>query len=96
VTPDLTRFEALVAGYLGATREILTPLEIDCLPFSARLMTLECGIRFLTDHLNGDLYFRTQRPGQNLDRCRTQFHLVAEMEKQFCRLLHIVEKHRYA
>ena len=96
VTLDLIRFEALVAGYLDAAREILTPLEIDCLPFSARLMTLECGIRFLTDHLNGDLYFRTHRPGQNLDRCRTQFQLVTEMEKHFCHLLHIVEKQRYA
>jgi hypothetical protein len=96
VALDPTRFEALVVGYLGATREILTPLEIDCLPFSAKLMTLECGIRFLTDYLNGDVYFRTHRPGQNLDRCRTQFQLVTEMEKRFCHLLHLVEKHRYS
>jgi len=93
---DLDRFEHLVAGYLDSTRELLTPTEIDCLAFSAKLMTLECGIRFLTDHLNGDLYFRTHRPGQNLDRCRTQFRLVAQMEKRFYDLHHIVEKHRLA
>jgi hypothetical protein len=52
-------------------------------PWGARLMTLECGIRFLTDYLEGDVYFKTHRPGQNLDRCRTQFKLVAEMEAQW-------------
>ena len=46
-------------------------------------MTLECGIRFLTDYLEGDTYFRIQRPGQNLDRCRTQFKLVSDMEKNW-------------
>ena len=48
-------------------------------------MTLECGIRFLTDYLEGDTYFRIQRPGQNLDRCRTQFKLVSDMEKNWSR-----------
>jgi hypothetical protein len=94
VTFDLDRFEWLVAGYLGVTGELLTPLEIDYLPLSAKLMTLECGIRFLTDHLNGDVYFRTHRSNHNLDRCRTQFQLVAQMEQHFHQLHHIVEKHR--
>jgi Ser/Thr protein kinase RdoA (MazF antagonist) len=96
VALDLDRFEQLVAGYLAAVQEFITPLEVDCLAFSAKLMTLECGIRFLTDYLNGDVYFRTDRPGQNLDRCRTQFKLVGEMEAHFRHLVHLVEKHRPA
>ena len=50
--------------------------------FSAKMMTLECGMRFLADHLSGDVYFKTHRPGQNLDRARTQFKMVAEMEEK--------------
>lgn len=49
-------------------------------PIGARMMTLECGLRFLTDYLEGDVYFRTSRPGHNLDRCRCQFAQVADME----------------
>jgi hypothetical protein len=94
VVLDLDRFEQLAAGYLTATRSLLTPVEIDCMPLSAKLMTLECGIRFLTDHLNGDIYFRILRPNQNLDRCRTQFRLVAQMEERFHQLRCLVKKHR--
>jgi hypothetical protein len=94
VVLDLDRFEQLAAGYLTATRSLLTPVEIDCMPLSAKLMTLECGIRFLTDHLNGDVYFRILRPNQNLDRCRTQFRLVAQMEERFHQLRCLVKKHR--
>jgi hypothetical protein len=75
-------FEYFTRGYLEAIGGILTDEEIEQLPFSAVLMTLECGIRFLTDHLQGDQYFKIQRRDQNLDRCRTQFKLVAEMEAQ--------------
>jgi Ser/Thr protein kinase RdoA (MazF antagonist) len=75
-------FDRLAAGYLDASREFLTSREKQLLAFSARLMTLECGMRFLTDHLNGDVYFRIHREGHNLDRCRTQFKMVAEMERQ--------------
>jgi hypothetical protein len=58
----------------------LTDAEIELLPVGAMMMTLECGIRFLTDYIEGDTYFRISRPSHNLDRCRTQFALVADME----------------
>ena len=54
------------------------------------MLTLECGIRFLTDHLNGDTYFKIHREGHNLDRCRTQFKLVYEMEKNLDKLKEII------
>lgn len=57
-------------------------------------MTLECGIRFLTDYLDGDHYFRIHREGQNLDRCRTQFKLVADMEDQWEAMKAVVDKCR--
>ncbi|HUM60390.1 MAG TPA: hypothetical protein PLA31_02955, partial [Clostridia bacterium] len=60
-----------------------TDAEIHALPEGAWAMTLECGVRFLTDYLQGDVYFRTHRPGHNLDRCRTQFKLVADMEARW-------------
>ncbi len=77
---DLGLFDRLTAGYLGSTGGFLVPAEIELLAFSARLMTFECGMRFLTDHLEGDTYFRIHRPGHNLDRCRTQFKMAARME----------------
>lgn len=77
---DLDTYEKYAQGYLAATRDALTPAELEYLAFSARLMTLECGMRFLADHLEGDIYFRTHRENHNLDRCRTQFKLVQEME----------------
>ena len=61
------------------------------LPQGSRLMTLECGIRFLTDYLSGDTYFTTAREKHNLDRCRTQFGLVADMEKKWGEMERIVE-----
>jgi len=79
---DLRLFERLAAGYLDAARDFLIPAETDLLAFSARLLTLECGIRFLTDHLKGDVYFKIHRKDHNLDRARTQFKMVAEMERQ--------------
>jgi hypothetical protein len=57
-------------------------------------MTFECGMRFLTDHLNGDIYFKVHRENHNLDRCRTQFKLVQDMEAQYEQMLRIVEKYR--
>ena len=79
---DIAMFDRLAAGYLDATRDFLTPAETELLAFSAKLLTLECGIRFLTDHLKGDVYFKIHRPGHNLDRARTQFKMVDEMESQ--------------
>lgn len=75
-------FEALVRGWLQSAGDIFRPAEIEALPLSVRVITFEQGIRFLTDYLNGDLYYPTTRPGQNLDRCRTQFELVRKMEIQ--------------
>ncbi len=90
---SLEIFDWFTKGYLQAAGDLLTPLEIELLPFSANLMTLECGMRFLTDYLNGDTYFRTLYPEHNLDRCRTQFKLVREMDSQVSDMERIVLKH---
>jgi Phosphotransferase enzyme family len=79
---EFPKFEALVRGYLSATAGLLTPEERKHLAFSGRLITLEIGLRFLTDFLEGDIYFKVHRAGHNLDRCRTQFKLVESMEQQ--------------
>ena len=76
-------FEALLRGYLDAASGFLTPLEKELLPFSGKLITLEIGVRFLTDYLQGDVYFKTKRPEHNLDRCRNQFQRVRSIESQF-------------
>lgn len=73
-------FEALVEGYLESARDFLEESEVSLLAFSAKLITLEIGIRFLTDHLEGDVYFKTHRPDHNLDRCRTQLELVGQLD----------------
>ncbi len=75
-------FEALVRGYLSSAGSFLTPKEKHYLPFSGKLITFEIGIRFLTDFLSGDTYFKIHRPNHNLDRCRTQFKLVESIEAQ--------------
>ncbi len=75
-------YRAYTRGYLCAAGDSLTAKEIEYLPFSAKLITLECGMRFLTDYLDGDAYFRVGYPEHNLVRCRTQFALVAEMEQK--------------
>ena len=90
---DLGTFEKFAQGYLHATRHDLTPAEIDHLAFSARLMTFECGLRFLTDYLAGDIYFRTHRPNHNLDRCRTQFELLRQMEQDYPTMTQIITTH---
>lgn len=90
---DLGLFERLAAGYLDAARGFLVPSETELLAFSAKLLTLECGIRFLTDHLQGDVYFKIHRPGHNLDRARTQFKMVAEMERRLPAMDSIIRKY---
>jgi len=79
---QMPMFEALVGGYLSSTRDFLNGAEIEHLVFAGKLMVLECGIRFLQDHLQGDTYFKIHRPDHNLDRCRTQLRLVESIEKQ--------------
>lgn len=90
---DLELFEAFVKGFLEATKKFLTPKEIELLPFSARLLTFECGMRFLTDYLEGDTYFKTHYDGQNLYRARTQLKLVEDMEKKEEEMKKIVAKY---
>lgn len=90
---DINLFESFTKGFMESAAESLTPLEIELLPFGAKMMTLECGIRFLTDYLNGDTYFKIHREGHNLDRARTQLKLVASMEEQYEQMKAIVEKY---
>ena len=90
---DIDLFEAYTRGYLKGTQGSLTQEEIAYLPWGARLMTLECGIRFLTDYLDGDHYFRIRYPEHNLNRCRTHFKLVRDMEEQFSAMQDIVSKY---
>ncbi len=80
---SLEMYEAFTEGFLSACGDRLTPKEIETLPLGAKLMTLECGVRFLTDYLNGDTYFAINRPQQNLDRARTQLRLVEDMERKW-------------
>jgi len=89
---DLQLYDAYVRGYLSTCGESLTQAEKAMLPTGAKMMTLECGIRFLADHLAGDVYFHVSREGQNLDRARTQFRLVAEMEKNWGKMHKTVEE----
>ncbi|MCJ7512848.1 MAG: aminoglycoside phosphotransferase family protein [Anaerolineales bacterium] len=97
--PDLSRvefdigiFELYTRGYLEATRGLLQQEEVDLLPFAAQLMTLECGMRFLADYLQGDIYFKTHAPDHNLLRCRTQFKMVQGMEAAADRMAAIVQR----
>ncbi|MGM9661133.1 MAG: phosphotransferase enzyme family protein [Faecousia sp.] len=90
---DIELFEVYTRGFLEGAQGSLTPAELEYLPWGARLMTLECGIRFLTDYLDGDHYFRIHYPEQNLDRCRTQFKLVSDMEQQFDAMAAVVQKY---
>jgi Ser/Thr protein kinase RdoA (MazF antagonist) len=75
-------FRQLAQGYFSTAGDFLTRAEKSRLAFAGKLITFETGLRFLTDYLNGDTYFRTRRPGQNLDRCRVQFKLVERLERQ--------------
>lgn len=87
---DLHLYEVFAKGYLYTAGASMSPAEKKSLAWGAKLMTLECGIRFLTDYLEGDHYFHTARPGHNLDRARTQFTLVRQMEEVFGQMLEIV------
>ncbi len=79
---EIEMFRALAEGYLEDAAGFLTEAELRWLAFSGRLITLTIGLRFLTDYLEGDVYFRIHRPGHNLDRARAQFALVKSMEEQ--------------
>ena len=91
VEMDLELFRIYTRGFLQACPG-LTENERKMMPMGAKLMTLECGVRFLTDYLDGDNYFKIHYPEQNLDRCHTQFKLVADMEKKWDQMMKIVEE----
>jgi hypothetical protein len=82
VKMQMPMFKKLAQGYLSTAGSFLVQAEKDLIAFSGKLISFEIGIRFLTDFLSGDTYFRTHRPGHNLDRCRTQFKLVESIERQ--------------
>lgn len=90
VNMDMELFRQYTLGYLTELKESITEKELELLPVSAKIMTLECGIRFLTDYLEGDTYFKTEYPKQNLDRTGTQFKLVSDMEKNMSEMENIV------
>jgi thiamine kinase-like enzyme len=97
--PDLTKidfqipvFEAYTQGYLAAAGDILTEQEISWLALSPWLITIEIGMRFLTDYLQGNQYFRIHYPLQNLNRCRTQFKLASDMENKQSLMKSIIEE----
>lgn len=93
VSLSLPLFEIYTKGFLEGCQGSLTQAERDMLPMGAKLMTFECGVRFLTDFLQGDTYFRISRENHNLDRTRTQFALVADMEKKWAEMEAIVRKY---
>ena len=90
---DLERYELCVKGFLEGAGDTLTETELEMLPIGAMMMTLECGMRFLTDYLSGDVYFKTHRENQNLDRARTHFKMFSDMEKSYTKMCEIVKKY---
>ncbi len=93
VTVNLAMFDQLAHGYLDATRDFLTPLEIEYLVFGGILITYEQAIRFLMDYLKGDVYYKVRRPGQNLDRARNQIKMLADMERLRPQMEAIIQKY---
>ena len=90
---DLHLYEVFAKGYLSTAGASMSMAEKKSLAWGARLMTLECGIRFLTDYLSGDVYFKIHRPEHNLDRCRTQMALVESIEAQMDEMKAIVDRY---
>ena len=92
VSLDLKLFGLYAEGFIKGCGGRLTEAELELLPIGAMMMTFECGLRFLTDYLEGDTYFKIHRPKHNLDRCRNQFSLVADMEKKLPQMREIINK----
>ncbi len=90
---DLEKFEQYTKGFLEELAPCLTEKEIELLPLSVLIMTYECGIRFLADHINGDTYFKIHRENHNLDRARTQLKLVYDIESKLDQMADIVKKY---
>ena len=89
---DINLFEVYAKGFLSELKNSITKKEIELLPISAKLMTLECGMRFLTDYLEGDVYFKTHYPKQNVYRTGTQFKMVADTDEKMDEMNKIIEK----
>lgn len=90
---SLPHFDAYAKGFIGEVKDIITLTEAENMAFGAILMTYECGMRFLTDYLEGDVYFKIHRDGHNLDRARTQIKMVEEMEKALADMNAAVKKY---
>lgn len=93
VTCSMELFDLYAKGFIEGCAGKLTEKEISLMPMGAKTMTFECGMRFLTDYLQGDTYFKIHREKQNLDRCRTQFKLVKDMEEKWHTMRQIVAKY---
>ncbi len=92
VSMSLPLFEAFTKGFLSETKPILTPAEIENLVLSARMMTFIIGLRFLTDYIDGDVYYKTHYPNHNLIRAQVQFRLIESMEAQMSVMEEIIRK----
>lgn len=90
---DMELFDRYAKGFIEGCGGKLTTKEIELLPMGAKVMTFECGMRFLTDYLQGDTYFKIHREHHNLDRCRTQFKLVSDMETKWDTMNEIIKKY---
>ena len=93
VSLDMELFELYVKGFIEGCGGSLTEKEIELMPMGAKVMTYECGMRFLTDYLEGDVYFKIHRENHNLDRCRTQFKLVEDMENKWYDMQEVINKY---
>lgn len=93
ISCSMELFDVFTKGFIEGCDGKLTSKEIELLPMGAKIMTYECGMRFLADYLQNDIYFKTSRPEHNLDRARTQFKLVADMEKKWDEMAAIVKKY---
>ncbi|HBA64120.1 MAG TPA: mucin desulfatase [Lachnospiraceae bacterium] len=93
VSCDMELFDLYAKGYIKGCGGKLTEKEIEMMPMGAKVMTFECGMRFLTDYLQGDHYFKIHRENHNLDRCRTQFKLVEDMEAKWDTMQEIIKKY---
>lgn len=93
ISCDMDLYDIYTKGFLEGCGDTLTNTEIESLPIGAKVMTYECGMRFLTDYLSGDTYFKIDYPTHNLDRARTQFKLVWDMEQKWEKMKEISEKY---
>lgn len=91
---DLTLFEVYTRGFLEGCGGSLTECELDMLPMGAKIMTLENGMRFLADYIEGDIYYRIHYPTQNLNRARAQYKLIRDMERDWHKMHEIIAKYR--